>query len=247
MPMHDWTRVNAGIYHGFHHEWISEIGRALNRGLLPPEYYALPEQIATGFVPDVIALQRPILNGYHPASSPGGGVLLAEAPPRVRFREEFADAGVFADKAKQVTIRHTSEHEIVAVIEIVSPGNKDSRFKLQSFVEKATALVRQGIHLMVIDPFPPTPQDPHGIHKAIWDELAGDRGFALPADAPLTLASYRAGLRPEAFVEPTAVGTPLINMPVFLTPELYVPLPLEATYQAAWDAVPAYWRAVVEA
>ncbi len=32
MPMHDWTRVDAGIYHDFHHEWISEIKRALNRG-----------------------------------------------------------------------------------------------------------------------------------------------------------------------------------------------------------------------
>ena len=28
MPMHDWTRVDAGIYDDFHHEWISEIKRA---------------------------------------------------------------------------------------------------------------------------------------------------------------------------------------------------------------------------
>ena len=28
MPMHDWTRVDAGKYHDFHHEWISEIKRA---------------------------------------------------------------------------------------------------------------------------------------------------------------------------------------------------------------------------
>src|SRR5581483_8630143 len=46
MPIHDWTRVDAGIFHAFHHEWITEIGRALNRGLLPPDYYALPEQQA---------------------------------------------------------------------------------------------------------------------------------------------------------------------------------------------------------
>src|SRR5713101_4969806 len=57
MPIHDWTRVEAGIFHAFHHEWISEIGRALNRGLLPAEYYALPEQIAAGFGPDVLTLQ----------------------------------------------------------------------------------------------------------------------------------------------------------------------------------------------
>lgn len=24
MPMHDWTRVAAGIFHAFHHDWITE-------------------------------------------------------------------------------------------------------------------------------------------------------------------------------------------------------------------------------
>ena len=48
MPIHDWTRVEAGIFHAFHHSWVEEIARALNRGLLPPDYYALPEQIAGG-------------------------------------------------------------------------------------------------------------------------------------------------------------------------------------------------------
>ena len=57
MPMHDWTRVDAGIYHHFLHEWISEINRALNRGLLPPDYYAMAEQVAAGFGPDVLTLQ----------------------------------------------------------------------------------------------------------------------------------------------------------------------------------------------
>jgi hypothetical protein len=34
-------------------------------------------------------------------------------------------------------------------------------------------------------------------------------------------------------------------MPLFLTPEVYVPVPLEPTYQSAWDAVPTYWRGVL--
>ena len=51
------TRVDAGIFHDFHHEWISTIRRALNNGLLPPEYYALAEQQAAGFGPDVLTLQ----------------------------------------------------------------------------------------------------------------------------------------------------------------------------------------------
>src|ERR1700739_539434 len=44
MPVHDWTRVGAGIFHDFHHAWIEEIKRALNAGLLPDDYYALAEQ-----------------------------------------------------------------------------------------------------------------------------------------------------------------------------------------------------------
>ncbi len=51
MPIHDWTRVGAGVFHAFHHDWITELSRALNHGLLPLEYYALPEQIAGGSVP----------------------------------------------------------------------------------------------------------------------------------------------------------------------------------------------------
>ena len=78
MPMHDWTRVDAGIYHAFHHEWISEISRSLNRGLLPDTYYALPEQHAAGFGPDVLTLQE---RGAPPA---GGGTATA-ARPRTRF------------------------------------------------------------------------------------------------------------------------------------------------------------------
>jgi len=55
MPMHDWTRVDAGIYHAFHHEWISEIHRAVMKRL-PEDYYSLPEQQAAGFGPDVLTL-----------------------------------------------------------------------------------------------------------------------------------------------------------------------------------------------
>src|SRR5712692_9855684 len=82
MPVHDWTRVDAGIFHHFHHDWITEIARALNRVLLPADYYALAEQHAAGFGPDVLTLQGD-RNGDPddlartvPVSG-GGGVLLA--------------------------------------------------------------------------------------------------------------------------------------------------------------------------
>jgi len=45
MPVHDWTGVPAGIFHDFHHDWITMLKRALNAGRLPSGYYALAEQI----------------------------------------------------------------------------------------------------------------------------------------------------------------------------------------------------------
>ncbi len=46
----------------------------------------------------------------------------------------------------------------------------------------------------------------------------------------------------EAYVEPTAIGQTLIDMPLFLDPGKYVSVPLEMTYQAAWELVPAVWK-----
>jgi len=68
----------------------------------------------------------------------------------------------------------------------------------------------------------------------------------LPADKPLTLAAYAAGPLPESFVEPIAVGDSLKKMPLFLTPDHYVDVPLEAAYEAAWVEVPDRWQEVLE-
>jgi hypothetical protein len=244
MPIHDWTRVDAGIFHHFHHGWIEEVARALNRGLLPPDHYALAEQIAGGLGPDVLTLQRPA-NGAVLMPEPVAGIALATAPPQVQFRLR-SEPDLYAAKAKAITIRHTSNHRVVAILEIVSPGNKNSRHGLRAFVGKAVEVLRAHIHLLLVDLFPPGPRDPQGIHKAIWDEFI-DSDFALPPDKPLTLASYNAGEWPEAFVEPTAVGLRLPDMPLFLAPDVYILVPLEATYQSAWEAVPAFWRDVLTA
>ena len=31
MPIHDWSRVDAGVFHDFHLAWVVEIANALNR------------------------------------------------------------------------------------------------------------------------------------------------------------------------------------------------------------------------
>ena len=249
MPIHDWTRVTPGIFHHFHHEWISTLSRALNGGLLPPGYYALAEQIAGGLGPDVLTLEMPgeSTESEHPGAENGARMsvaTLATAPPKARFTKS-AEMDLQARRRNRIAIRHTSDHKVIAMIEIVSPGNKSSRAGLRSFVSKAIELLEAGIHLSVIDLFPPSRRDPQGIHAAIWSEIEDD-DFQLPADKPLTLVAYATGLVKRAFIEPVSVSDDLPDLPLFLDPESYISLPLAKTYQAAWECVPSYWRAQLE-
>ncbi len=248
MPIHDWTRVTAGTWHAFHLSWIAEIQLALNDGLLPSDYYAQAEQIAGPLGPDVLTLQYPESSdngggGALPANG-AGGLAVAAAPPRVRFLDE-AEMDDYVLKRRTLVVRHASGDRIVALLEIVSPGNKAARNALRSFVEKAVEALYRGYHLLIVDLFPPGRRDPQGIHAVIWNEFA-ETAFEPPPGEPLTLAAYSAGLKKRAYVEPTAVGRALIDMPLFLEPDIYVNVPLEATYQAAYRGVPRRWRAVLE-
>ena len=135
--------------------------------------------------------------------------------------------------------------ELIAVIEIVSPGNKDNTNGLQAFIRKAGKLLRRGVHLLVVDLFPPSVRDPHGIHKAIWDQFK-EEPFELPPDMPLTLAAYAAGPEKVAYVENVAIGDPLPDMPIFLTPDHYVLCPLEASYQVTWSVFPGALKGPLE-
>jgi hypothetical protein len=241
MPIHDWSRVDAGTFHDFHNGWITHLKEALNAGLLPPGFFAMAEQIVSGPIPDVVTLSQRRTPAGPPGS--GGGIAVAEAAPRARFVTS-AETDLYTRKANRIVVKHRLG-QVVAVIEVVSPGNKGSLHALRSFVEKAEELLRQGIHLLVVDLFPPSARDPQGIHKAIWDEIC-EEPFELPADKPLTVAAYSAAEPKTAYVEPVAVGDALPGLPIFLDPDTYVPAPLETTYEATWAKCPDAIREAVE-
>jgi hypothetical protein len=234
MPIHDWTRVDAGVFHDFHLSWLPAIKRALNAGLLQRGYYAMGEQVAGLGNPDVLALRAP-----DDLDDAGGGLALAVAPPKVWLEDD-----IYATKTRSVVIRRTNGDEVVAVIEIVSPGNKNSRHGIRSFVSKAVEYLNSYVHLLIVDLLPPGPRDPQGIHPEIWGEYTDTR-FELPADRRLTLVSYLSDERKRAFVEPVAVGNPLPEMPLFLSPDRYINVPLDRTYTEAWNEVPQRWQRVL--
>jgi hypothetical protein len=237
MPTHDWTRVDHGTYHDFHQGWAPLIRSALNNGLLPPEYEAKVEQHTDDGIPDVLALRLSTPstgNGADVHSGPSTGLCsVATAPPRVALTAEFA-SDPYARLRKTITVR--SDDRIVALIELVSPGNKSSRHGIRAFVRKVVGAVERGVHVLVVDLFPPGPRDPNGIHPVIWSEFR-DEPYTLPPTQRLTLVSYDAGVLCRAYIQPVAVGDALPDMPLFLAPGAYVNVPLEATYMAAFDGI----------
>jgi hypothetical protein len=239
--MHDWSRVQAGVYHNFHVLWLSAITNRLNAGLLPQGMIAMAEQVIGGPEPDVVTLQQQDV-----VFAEDGGVVAIMTETLPKPKTEFVlpvETEHYAAKANRIVVRH-SLGRVIAVVELVSPGNKDSRHALRSFVEKTVELLYDNINLLVIDPFPPGPRDPQGIHKAIWDEITDDP-FKLPDDRKLTLAAYQAAPIKTAYVEPFSVGKALPDMPLFLHNDFYVNVPLEATYLDTWNALPQLLRDLV--
>jgi hypothetical protein len=216
MPLHDWTRVPAGLFHHFLQDWSIEIARTLNRGRLPRGVSALVEQRAGPKESDVLAIERIVR----------------------RTTKE-----IYAGRANRIVVKHHLGR-IIAVIEIVSPGNKDSRAALRDFVDKTIEFLRAGIHVLIVDLFPPTPRDPLGMHKVIWDEIV-EEDFVFPEGKDRLLVSYETGGVRAAYVEPIGVGDELPDMPLFLTNDLHVMVPLELTYRATWDASPEEMRVAV--
>ncbi|MCI0358904.1 MAG: DUF4058 family protein [Planctomycetaceae bacterium] len=241
MPLHDWSRVPAGLFHDFHQSWSIRIKDALNAGRLPPGLMALVEQKAGPKESDVLAIEarsRP-----HPDAGSGQGGLATMSPPQTRIVRRTAKE-FYSDRANRIVVRRHLGR-MVAVVEIISPGNKDSRFALRQLVEKTVDFLRAGVHVLVIDLLPPTARDPTGIHKLIWDEIE-EEDFTLPPDQDRVLASYETGSDRAAFIELVGVGDPLPEMPLFLHSGEHVQVPLEATYQATWDALPGEFRRAVE-
>lgn len=247
MPVHDWTRVEAGIFHALHVAWIGEIQKSLNGGLLPKNYYALAEQHAGQSIADVLTLHAgpPPLDPWSPPPDTGGGTAVAESPPKVRLHQTIELS--LLSRQRSVAVRHVSGHRLVALVEIVSPANKDRAESVEGFVRKAISAMHSGVHLLLLDLFPPGSHDPRGLHGAILDFIEqSDEPYDIPPGEPMTLAAYAAGPQFEAYLEQLAVGALLPEMPLFWRRDRYVNVPLESTYQAAYDGMPSFWREVLE-
>ena len=86
-------------------------------------------------------------------------MLLAE--PHVRIKAE-TDLEFYRRKQNVVAVRHVSGDHLVAIVEIVSRGNKSGRKAFDDFLRKAAEFLEHQVHLLILDLQPPTRAIPRG-------------------------------------------------------------------------------------
>ena len=185
MPLHDWTRVSPNDYHTLHVFWVTSLSVALNNGVLPPVYYAMAEHVAPPFTPDVLTLglgdgdldDDDLDDDFRltPWDEPGnggggGGTAVAtetqvEATVKARLRRKIGPP------ERRIAVRHVEGRRLVAVIELVSPGNKAKSKEIIALAGKSAALIEAGVHVTIIDPFPNPKSMPQGFGGRVLKAL----------------------------------------------------------------------------
>jgi hypothetical protein len=217
-------------WEGIHSAWANAIAAYLNRGVLPPEYYAVP-QIKRGsqIEIDVATLRQ---EGGPPSGSGGAGTAVW-TPPRPALSEtvDFTDLDVFEVQV----LRRRGGPQLRATVELISPANKDRPSNRHAFAVKCASYLNRGVSVVIVDV---VTERSANMHAEILDVL---RLSGVPAWQPpdhLYAVAYRMILisgkhQLDAWTEPIRVGATLPAMPLWIDVDLSVRLDLESSYVAA--------------
>lgn len=222
MPLHDWT--DRPGWEGMHLFWMTEIARDL-RGKLPPGYRAVIGSSplvaigATPVKPDVAVAQ----SGRQPPT----------APARTAIRAPDFEVAV-ATLDEDTSVQVERDGRLVAVVELVSPRNKDRPAAREQYAARYLGYLRGGVHLLLVD----VHRRPHGF--AFPQRIAEGLGETLPVSPAPSAATLRVGATAASggrmlavWQHALAVGAPLSGMPLPLTLDDAVMVELEATYARA--------------
>src|SRR5262249_47401946 len=127
----------------------------------------------------------------------------------------------------EVRVLDEREARLAAVVELVSPRNKDRPEARRAFAAKCAAYLQRGVGVVVSD-LVTTRQA--NLHNKLIDVLRLGEAFRLGDDVALAALAYRPARRGgqdqvDAWAEPLRVGGPLA-----LRGARALPLDLEATY-----------------
>jgi hypothetical protein len=232
MPLLEHFRPPLSVTHpwkGFHSAWANAITGRLNE-VLPAGYYAIPE-VPLG---DQIEIDVATLERGETASETDGGVATAVwAPPQpplaapVDFsRVHGVSVHVFEDQGGP---------QLRAAIELISPANKDRPRSRLTFAAKCVGYLERGVAVIILD----TVTSRRGnLHAEIGQAFEVADRFAWESPTQLYAVAYRTVARAgqtevEAWPEVLRVGADLPVLPLWIGPDLSLPLPLETSYSAA--------------
>lgn len=228
MPLHDHFNPPLSLrrhWQGVHSAWASAIATNLNE-VLPPRYFAEPTVDYGGRMEiDIAAFdEEPV--APRSVSGTATAVWAPSAPTLIQ--------PLSIPKPDQFEVRVYNDEEgprLVAAVELVSPANKDRPATRRAFAVKCAALLTSGVSVSVVDAVTSRRESPH-------IELMGLLDVANGGPPGLLAASYRvtenhAETELQVWMEPLTVGSPLPTLPLWITPDLALPLHLEASYLSA--------------
>ena len=233
MPLRDHFthefRRRGGRWEAFHHFWPARIILALNREL-PARYRADPDiHLGVSVAPDVTTWDRELSPAEAHRPSGNGTATAVWSPPGVTATLDVASPA--QDEFEIRILDPDSGARVVAVIELVSPRNKDRPDHRDAFVGKCAAYLQQQVCLAVVDVIT---ERSANLHAQLVRTLGG-RPVAPAADGALYATVYRNtktgdrwGL--DVWAYELAVGAALPTLPLWLSADECVPVELEATY-----------------
>ena len=126
------------------------------------------------------------------------------------------------------------EIRVVAVIELVSPGNKDRPATRKAFAAKCAAYLQGGIGVMVVDI---VTERTANLHNELIDAMMLSNDYYGPGE-PIYTASYHPVRRDskdgiDVWLSGLHVGGDLPTMPLFLRGGPVLGIPLDETYARA--------------
>ena len=233
MPLRDHFRSPVNDKHRWdavHGGWPMEIVRTLF-DLLPEQYTAEPlVRHDAPFEVDVSMIEDHDRDSQVGSDRRGGTATLTATAPTLTIPTDLTEL----DEYEIQVYDNSRERRLVAAIELVSPANKDRPDTRDQFLGKVGALLRQEVCVAIVD-IVTVPQ------ANLYADLLGrvDRSKSPHATpmSPLYAATLRlrtpAKGRPmlDAWYLPMALGEPLPTIPLWLSPELRIELPLEPSYQ----------------
>jgi len=239
MPLRDHFRPpvsRRASWQEIHGMWPANIVQQLKKQL-PPGYVSAPlVHLGSQIEVDIATYERDDAQAGFSDTAGEGGVATATwnvAEPSVAVETEIPDYDEFEIRIYDAE----RERTLVAVIELVSPANKDRPETRNAFVGKCAALLQKGIAVSIVDVVTTRQFN-------LYTELMAFLGHADPTMGAEPPAIYAASCRwlqgkrrakLETWSHTLAVGQPLPTLPLWLTPRLVIPLALEESYEKACD------------